>query len=98
MFYDFHNYEVKTKIHIRYLYLIFANLIGTVLTNPIDVCLAKIMTQQEPKYTGFWNCLTTVYKEEGPKKFLSGMHPRFMLNLFNGVLYLFVYDRFVQNV
>jgi hypothetical protein len=44
MFYDYHNYDVRTKIHIRYLYLILANLIATILTNPIDVCLTKIMT------------------------------------------------------
>ena len=98
MFYDFHSYEVKTRMHIRYLYLILANLLGTVITNPIDVCLTKMMTQQEPKYTGFWQCLRTVYAEEGAWKFLSGVHPRFMLNLFSGSLYLYVYGRFAQRV
>jgi hypothetical protein len=44
MFYDYSNYEVRTRLHIRYLYLILANMIGTLLTNPIDVCLTKIMT------------------------------------------------------
>jgi len=98
MFYDFHNYDVKNKIHVRYLYMIIANLFATVLTNPIDICLSKMLTQQTPKYTGFFNCLATVYREEGPKKFISGLHPRFMLNFFNGILYLYVYDRFVQSV
>lgn len=98
MFYDYHNYDVKTKLHTRYLYMIIANLFATFLTNPIDVCLTKILTQQEPKYTGLFNALKTVYKEEGAMKFLSGVHPRFMLNFFNGVLYLYVYDRFVQSV
>lgn len=98
MFYDYHNYDVKTKMHIRYVYMVLATFIATLITNPIDVCTTKIMTQQEKKYTGFWNCLATVYKEEGAKKFLSGIHPRFMLNFFNGVLYLFVYSRFVQSV
>jgi len=44
MFYDYHSYNVKTKIHIRYLYLVIANFIATLITNPIDVCLTKIMT------------------------------------------------------
>ena len=67
MFYDFHNYEVKTKMHVRYVYMVLATLAATIITNPIDVCLTKLMTQQEPKYTGFWNCLMTVFKEEGAK-------------------------------
>lgn len=45
MFYDFHNYDVKTKIHVRYLLLVMANLLATVVTNPIDVCLSKMLTQ-----------------------------------------------------
>jgi hypothetical protein len=44
MFYDYHSYNVKTKIHIRYLYLVIANFIATLITNPIDVCLSKIVT------------------------------------------------------
>jgi len=42
--------------------------------------------------------MKTVYKEEGGYKFLSGIHPRFMFNLFNGALFLFVYDRFIENI
>jgi hypothetical protein len=45
MFYDFHNYDVKTKLHVRYLYFLLANLAATLVTNPIDVCLTKILTQ-----------------------------------------------------
>jgi hypothetical protein len=43
--YEFHNYDIKTKITTRYLMLIIANLFATVITNPIDVCLTKILTQ-----------------------------------------------------
>ena len=76
--------------------LLLANLIGTLITNPIDVCLSKILTQtsKEPKYTGLINALKTVYKEEGAWKFLSGAHPRFMFNMVNGLMFLFIYDRF----
>ncbi len=44
IFYDFHNYDIKTKLHIRFLGLLVANLVATVLTNPIDVCVSKLMT------------------------------------------------------
>ena len=54
IFYEFHNYDIKTKITSRLSVLLIANLIATLITNPIDVCLTKIMTQKEPKYTGFF--------------------------------------------
>lgn len=44
LFYEFHNYEIKTKITTRLTFLIFANAVSTLLTNPIDVCLTKIAT------------------------------------------------------
>lgn len=42
--------------------------------------------------------MRTVYKEEGASKFFSGIHPRFMFNLANGALFLFVYDRFIESI
>mmetsp|Transcript_17549 Transcript_17549/g.22248 ORF Transcript_17549/g.22248 Transcript_17549/m.22248 type:complete len:101 (-) Transcript_17549:25-327(-) len=85
--------------------LLFGNLIGTLLTNPFDVCLSKLATQQPErpgaklKYSGFFNCLSTVYREEGLKKlFLGGVHPRFMFNTFNGIMFLFIYDRFITSL
>jgi len=51
------------------------------------------------KYTGFFNCLTTVYREEGLRKlFLGGIHPRFMFSTFNGIMFLFIYDRFITHM
>ena len=34
-----------------------------------------------------------VYREEGIKKFLGGVHPRFMFNAINGTLFLYIYDQ-----
>jgi hypothetical protein len=49
------------------------------------------------KYKGLINTMQTVYKEEGGRKLLlSGIHPRFMFNLMNGFLFLFVYERFME--
>ena len=106
MFFEFHNYEVKALMTTRLTLLLLGNLFATLLTNPFDVCLTKLATQQpqEPgssklKYSGFYNCLTTVYKEEGLKKlFLGGIHPRFMFNTFNGIMFLFIYDRFINSL
>jgi len=51
---------------------------------------------QKLKYSGLFNCLKTVWTEEGYQKlFLGGIHPRFMFNMVNGVLFLFIYDRFI---
>jgi hypothetical protein len=38
-----------------------------------------------------------VYREEGAAKFMSGIHPRFMFNTVNGVLFLLIYEQFVNN-
>ena len=46
LFFDFHNYELKTKMTTRITCLIFANAIATLITNPFDVVLSKISTQQ----------------------------------------------------
>ena len=69
LFYDFHNYEVKTSMTTRLTLLLFGNLVATLVTNPLDVCLSKIATQvasdptkpKELKYSGFFNCIKTVY-------------------------------------
>ena len=44
IFYEHHNYIIKTRFTTRLTMLIAANFIGTLITNPIDVCLSKIMT------------------------------------------------------
>ena len=98
IFYEHHNYVIKTSFTTRLTMLILANFVGTLITNPIDVVLSKILTQKEPKYKGLIHGLKTVYQEEGRSKYLSGLHPRFMFNLFNGVLFLFVYDRFTHYI
>ena len=105
LFYEFHNYEVKSHMTTRITLLLAGNLVATLLTNPFDVCLSKLATQQRQvpdrtmKYRGFLNCLTTVYREEGLKKlFLGGIHPRFMFNAFNGMMFLFIYDRFIHSL
>ena len=99
--YDQHSYHIKTSYTTRITMLIAANFVGTFLTNPIDVCLTKILTQTQKegaKYTGLFNALQTVAKEEGRHKFLSGLHPRFMFNLMNGFMFLFIYDRFTHYI
>lgn len=84
LFMEYHNYEIKTPMQTRFLLMVYANLVATVVTNPIDVCLTKLLTQREKKYRGLIDCLRQVHEQEGPRKFMSGLHPRFMFNLING--------------
>ena len=93
LFIDYHNYQVKTKMNFRFLLMLLGNLFATVITNPIDVWLTKLLTQQERKYKGLIDCMIKVYREEGIKKFLGGVHPRFMFNAINGTLFLYIYDQ-----
>ena len=44
IFYDYHSYSINTGYVARITILIAANFVGTLLTNPIDVCLTKILT------------------------------------------------------
>ena len=46
LFYDFHNYEISAKMTTRLNLLLFSNFIATLLTNPLDVVLTKLATQQ----------------------------------------------------
>lgn len=44
VFYEYHNYNIRSSYTMRLTVLIFANLVATLVTNPIDVCLSKILT------------------------------------------------------
>ena len=45
LFYEFHNYEVKTLMTTRISLLLIGNFVATLLTNPFDVVLSKLATQ-----------------------------------------------------
>ena len=45
LFYEFHSYEIKTKVTTRLTALILGNMIATLITNPFDVVLSKLATQ-----------------------------------------------------
>ena len=44
LFYDHHIYEIRTGMQNRFLGMLLANLVATLITNPLDVCLTKLMT------------------------------------------------------
>ena len=98
LFFEWHNYEVHTKSHFRFLLMLLANAVGTLITNPLDVCMTKILTQRKDKYNGLFDCMRKVVKEEGKYKLLSGIHPRFMFNSVNGCLFIYMYDSFIEKV
>ena len=43
-FYEYHNYSVKTNFTTRLTLMILASAFATLVTNPVDVCLSKILT------------------------------------------------------
>ena len=96
LFMDYHNYKISTEMQTRFLLMLYANAVGTVITNPIDVCLTKLVTQKERKYKGFIDCLIKVYRQEGPNKLMAGLHPRFMFNSINGVIFLYLYEQVIS--
>lgn len=51
-FYEFHNYKVKTNFTTRLTMMILAAAVATFLTNPIDVVLSKILTQDPKRKDG----------------------------------------------
>ena len=44
IFMEYHNYQIKTKYTTRLTMLVIANFVGTLVTNPIDVVLTKLLT------------------------------------------------------
>ena len=44
LFFEFHNYEVKSLMTTRMSLLLIGNFIATLFTNPFDVCLSKLAT------------------------------------------------------
>ena len=44
IFYEFHNFDIKSKMTTRVIMMWITNAFVTLLTNPIDVCLSKMAT------------------------------------------------------
>lgn len=56
---------------------LLAGSLGPLCNNPIDVAKTRLMAQisvkgEAPKYTGMFNCISTVAKEEGVGSLMSG--------------------------
>ena len=55
--------------------------VGPVATGPFDVAKTRMMAQEKgagTQYTGFFNCVFTVAKEEGALALYKGLLPRLM--------------------
>lgn len=55
-----------------------AGSVAAALTNPIDVIKTNIMTQKTVIYTGFIDCSSKLYRENGIKVFARGLGYRFV--------------------
>jgi hypothetical protein len=67
----------------------FAQGIGSLLTNPMDVVKTRLMTSQDGG-GGVWSCVARILREEGPGAFLIGTPARLMHKIpANGLFFLF---------
>lgn len=54
-----------------------AGALGPLCNNPVDVCKTRLMAQitvpgEQPRYTGMFQCISKIYKEEGGRALMSG--------------------------
>lgn len=95
---DNYNFDLNSLARVsyndQYTAIIASVLISLSITNPLDVVATKLVTQQYEKYTGFFNCLKTIYKEEGlGKLFFSGYSARTCFYLVNTTFFFHFYDK-----
>ncbi len=80
-FVDYSKFYIHSPYHLILSTLIMSSIVGTVITQPFDVIITKILTQTELKYRGLLSGYFIVVKEEGYKKlFLSGLSVRISFN------------------
>lgn len=73
--------------------MVMSTLLAVMISNPLDLLATKLTTQQYEKYTGFFNCLKSVWREEGLNKLcFSGYWARTSFYLTNGILVFYFYD------
>jgi solute carrier family 25 citrate transporter 1 len=58
-----------------------AAFVGPIATGPFDVAKTRMMAQEKgagTQYTGFFNCIARVAREEGPGALYKGLLPRLL--------------------
>jgi len=71
------NKDASGKYHFFYI----GALISTIVSHPFDLLFTKLSSQRSLRYSNLFNVFTTVLKEEGPNKLLSGLSFRMIYNI-----------------
>ncbi|EAR96278.1 carrier protein (macronuclear) [Tetrahymena thermophila SB210] len=75
--------------------MILGSLFAILISNPFDLAITRLVSQQYPKYDGFFHCLKTVIREEKwPKLFFSGYWARSVYYMISGSIVFNFYDTF----
>ena len=75
----------------------FAGSISAALTTPLDVIKTRLMTQKQgsvavPRYTGWFDALSRIVRDEGPLTLFRGIHVRVTWISVGGALFFGAYE------
>lgn len=74
--------------------MVTSTMVALILSNPFDMVATRLTVQGYNKYSGFFNCLKTIVREEKISKlFLSGYWTRSIFYLLNGSIIMNFYDK-----
>jgi len=64
------------------------------ITNPFDVAKTRLQTQGDigTKYSGMFNTMSTIWKEEGLSGYLRGIKPRIALHSMSAAISWLTYE------
>ncbi len=92
-FMDYSRFHIYSPFPTILLNLVFCSVFATIITQPIDVIITKILTQTRLKYRGLISSYFIIVKEEGLKKlFLSGLSPRISFNTLSAMTVFLMYE------
>lgn len=87
---------IKQDFNRRYHIYFGSAILATIVSHPFDVVFTKLASQQVMKYTGFFDVLKTIVKEEGLKKMMSGIDYRLFYNLLGVIIMGNSYDSLLK--
>jgi hypothetical protein len=98
-FMDYSTFQIHSKLQLILLNLITCSIVATILTQPIDVIITKILTQTRFKYKGLISSYFIIAREEGHKKlFYSGLSARMSFNTLSAMTVFMMYDNIIKSI
>lgn len=92
-FMDYSKFLIKSNFNSIFFNLISCTVIATVITQPLDIAITKLLTQVEPKYKGPFQAIKLIYQEQGIKKLVySGLTMRISFNVLSALSVLLFFE------